>query len=418
MLALNLLALWLATLQPQAAASPDPDQLLQRALAYAGSGHLRAAIGAAERANALRPADLRIGLALARWYQQDGQDAAATLVLQELRDAHPREPLVRIELATLHHRRERGQEAMAELNALLQLDPNSAFGHYNLAVLLAAQGDNSQAAREHFQRALEIEPDSVDARFGLAALAADQDQQNEARALLQRCLDQQPSHVGALQLQAELQEKAGELEAATASWQRIAELDPRRASAFYALGRLRQKLGRTEPAKQAMLRFQELDREAEAREQRDKRVSATFKEAKAALEAAQTTEAAANFQRVLEIDPRHDLSRSYLAKIAYSAGDLTTAESDIQRAIESNPGEPEYHYLLALFLQKGKDRQAALREIELALELNPEDAESHNLRGNILVELGRPQEAAQAYRRALEIDPVNSSALLNLQALQ
>jgi Flp pilus assembly protein TadD len=68
-------------------------------------------------------------------------------------------------------------------------------------------------------------------------------------------------------------------------------------------------------------------------------------------------------------------------------------------------------------LHKGKDRQAALREIELALELNPEDAESHNLRGNILVELGRPQEAAQAYRRALEIDPLNSSALLNLQAL-
>src|SRR5580693_7428927 len=59
-------------------------------------------------------------------------------------------------------------QAIANYHKALELEPNDALTHYNLALALKYKGDARQAVEE-FQTALRLKPKWADAHYGLGA---------------------------------------------------------------------------------------------------------------------------------------------------------------------------------------------------------------------------------------------------------
>src|SRR5438105_15949993 len=63
-------------------------------------------------------------------------------------------------------------EAIANYQKALALDPNNALTHYDLALALKYKGDATQAA-EQFKQAIQLNPKWGDAHYGLGATSYD-----------------------------------------------------------------------------------------------------------------------------------------------------------------------------------------------------------------------------------------------------
>ena len=82
----------------------------------------------------------------------------------------------------------------------VEQDANFASAHYNLANVLAGFG-RTPGAIQHYNEALRLDPDNVDAHYNRGALLASQGKQNyaEARAEFERALQLRPDFLPARQ---------------------------------------------------------------------------------------------------------------------------------------------------------------------------------------------------------------------------
>ena len=83
------------------------------------------------------------------------------------------------------------EEAESHYRAALQRDPDLADAHHNLAVLLVSQGKNREGV-DHYGQVLRIEPDSADVYLNLARIYLSQDAVADAITLLLRGIEIEP----------------------------------------------------------------------------------------------------------------------------------------------------------------------------------------------------------------------------------
>ena len=87
--------------------------------------------------------------------------------------------------------------ALSLLTRLAREHPDSSEAETDLGIVLAQKKD--PAARDHFQRALQIKPDSVNAAFNLARLEEQSGHPDAARKLYEQVLRNHPGDVDAAQ---------------------------------------------------------------------------------------------------------------------------------------------------------------------------------------------------------------------------
>src|SRR5579862_2968853 len=88
-------------------------------------------------------------------------------------------------------------EAIANFQKALDLDPNDALTHYNLALALKYKGD-ANAAAEEFEKTTELRPKWADAHFGLGASRYDLHDLPAARKELQTAARIDPNNPAVL----------------------------------------------------------------------------------------------------------------------------------------------------------------------------------------------------------------------------
>ncbi|MGH9501906.1 MAG: sulfatase-like hydrolase/transferase [Terriglobales bacterium] len=159
------------------------------------------------------------------------------------------------------------------------------------------------------------------------------------------------------------------------------------------------------------------------------------------------TEAAAQLQRCLELNPAFDQAMTGLARALFELGDAAGARSWVEKALKYNPRNYRAWYQLGL-VQAKTDQAAALSAYETAVSIQPNfalarrelgmlqfqrrnfgeaaknlagavelglnDAELFNFLGIAYSGTGQPQKGIQSYRRALQINPQLAEAHLNL----
>ena len=110
---------------------------------------------------------------------------------QRVLAAGPDGALNHYNLAVLLHADGTLEEAESHYRAALQRDPDLADAHTNLAVLLVGRGRNREGA-DHYRQALRIEPDSADVYLNLARIYLSQSAVTDAITLLLRGIEIDP----------------------------------------------------------------------------------------------------------------------------------------------------------------------------------------------------------------------------------
>src|SRR5438094_884562 len=125
-------------------------------------------------------------------------------------------------------------------------------------------------------------------------------------------------------------------------------------------------------------------------------------------------EAAAHYEKALQIRPDDGMSLLYIGVVRFYQGRVPEAIEYAQAAIRSQPDAPKAHNLLGMALAKQNRNEAALDAMHRAVELAPKDADIRNNLGLALARLGRIPEAIDQFHEALRLNPSNAGAHANL----
>jgi protein O-mannosyl-transferase len=125
-------------------------------------------------------------------------------------------------------------------------------------------------------------------------------------------------------------------------------------------------------------------------------------------------EAAAHFEKVLQIHPDFYDGLLNMGIMRFKQGRLLEAIEYCQAAIRSQPDAPKAHVQLAHALWKQNRDEAALEEMRRALQLAPKDADIQADFGLALELVGRIPEAIEQLHEALRLNPNNAEAHNNL----
>jgi tetratricopeptide (TPR) repeat protein len=125
-----------------------------------------------------------------------------------------------------------------------------------------------------------------------------------------------------------------------------------------------------------------------------------------------------SFRRAIELAPRHTLARYNLALVLKRADRITEAVAELQRAIAIEPRPECYFTLGSIYWQQG-DAAPAVDALRAAVAARPAYAEAHATLGTVLKAVRDWSGAAASLRRAIELRPDLWSARYTLaQVLQ
>lgn len=127
-----------------------------------------------------------------------------------------------------------------------------------------------------------------------------------------------------------------------------------------------------------------------------------------------TARARADYERAIELNPRHYESLGNLATILIREKNFTRAESLARRANEANPRYgPAYHALAMLALETGRPDEA-VNAYRKAVEMRPRDSE---MRYHLAVALARTGAIAESYTRFAEALKRGEDDAMTLRAM-
>ena len=279
-------------------------------------------------------------------------------------------PLVAI-LAVASHREASDYHSTEVLWAdNLRHNPGAWTAHNNLGLALAGSGRVAEAMA-HFEAALSLRPDYVEALNNLGRVLHGLGRLPEAIAHFERALRLQPRLAEAHNNLGAALTDAGRPEAAVPHYRQALALKPDFSDASYNLGFALSHLGRT-------------------------------------------AEASVAYRNTLNLDPHHLAAHYNLALLLSDEGRMGEALDHFDAVIHLRPGFADGHYGRGLALAHAGRSEEAIAEYQETLRLKPENAEAYNALGVAFATTDRLPEAIVQYRAALRIDPQLASARANL----
>ena len=250
-------------------------------------------------------------------------------------------------------------QAFAEFNTAIKLDPSFVSAHNNLGRMLAERGKTSEAIAE-FERVLKIDPKHVQAHYNLGALFSDAGEFGKAAeqfAYARAAEPDDPQLALAFLNVAYRANRVAEADAAADIVERTVGSDAR---ALFTLGA------------------------ALAQNKQYERTVRVFTRVNAALP--HTYEVLYNLGVALYNLDRNDEASRYLAE----AADL-------------NPAPAETHFRLGLIASAHNDHANAVEEFKHAIERDANNANYHYLLGREYFRAGYWDGAIDEYTRAMEL---------------
>jgi len=152
------------------------------------------------------------------------------------------------------------EKALPIYERVLAADPNNPAVCLHLAVAHSALG-NEQGALEYFDKARQVNPDSVDLQHYQAMHHFRFQQWDEAEPLFEIVLEATPDRLPALECLAQIRERQGRVEQASSLLERIATLKSDPPAELLTLGEMRMSVGDTLGAIRAFERARVLQEE-------------------------------------------------------------------------------------------------------------------------------------------------------------
>jgi len=246
----------------------------------------------------------------------------------------------------------------------LDVSEGNYLAHTGLGAVLSSSNrpEDIALACEHFQKAIDINPDYLLASFNLARVLVGQKRFAEALVIYSRIIDQHPDRPEAYLDLGNVLAETGDHEAAVASFRTAIDRGVTLAQGHYHLA----------------LSLLALDH-------RD--------------------EAIAELHQATRLKPEWISPWYKLATLEHDAGDLPSAAAAYRRVIALDDSDLPAHYRLGQALFALRDLEGAKAEFKRTIQLDPTHAGSHHFLGLVCVAQSLPEEAIPYYRRALALRP-------------
>lgn len=459
------------------------------AVAEQRSGRFAEAVDAYRRALELRPDHEPARLRLAEAHLALGQKAEAAALLEPLKDE---EDYAAAAYFGLGRAAEDPAVAVEAFEKALQLDPAASAVRHPLGLALRRLGRDEEArqalaeegaepvsfpdppleriaelavgagahlrrgnqalmrndfttAAAAYRRAVEAQPENVEARRNLALALSRDGRVDEAIVELQRALEDQPDSVWLHYDLGNLLMARGRPEAAIEALQKAVALAPDLEPALFNLGNALIGLGRWGEAREVLQKLLELDAgdpqaryllavargESGERQQAIEELQRLLRDdpaqlaprrslAKMLLDDQRPEEALAVYRRGLEVDlepPARSELLGLLAELEWRRGRKGKAIEAFEQAVAVEPGSSQAHTRLANALQLAGQRRRAAQSFARAVELDPRNATAWLSEGTLWILLGEYQKARQRLEQALELHPENIELVHTLARL-
>lgn len=280
----------------------------------------------------------------------------------------------------------------------------AASAHNNLGEVLRAAARPQEALAE-YQRSIELQPVNPDAFCNLAGLLLAAGQVQQALACVRQSLVQNPQSPNAHFVHGSILAATNALDEAISAFDNAIRLQPSHLAAMSALGAVLTRRGRAERAVAVLRRALELAPNfLEAHGNLAEALSKLQRHDEAIAAASKTVAMAPSFA------PAHNL----LGTVLQSAGRLDDARSAFEKSRDLDPRFVHAHGNLGALLRTLGHYQDAVRELETAIELLPNNPDALNTLSAAYRSAGRPREAVEAAEKAIAIAPGHTEAHGNL----
>jgi tetratricopeptide (TPR) repeat protein len=217
-------------------------------------------------------------------------------------------------------------------------------------------------AQKNYQRAIELDPKSIEALQALAHLLADQGKWEKSMELLARARAIAPDSADVLRKSAAASLHAGHPADAVDAAQQLIKLRPEEAEAVYLLG-------------------------------------------VAQLQNNEPEQSRSTLEKYVKLRPADPLALLALGMVQVSLRDFPAAQASFQQCIQLDPKQVEAYYELGSVAKDLGDGAAAIPNLEKALSLNPEHARAHALLGQLYLSQRDYPKAQEHLTRAAELAP-------------
>jgi tetratricopeptide (TPR) repeat protein len=273
--------------------------------------------------------------------------------------------------------------------------------------------DRLEEAEASFLDALELDPEWVAPRMGLALVALRRDEPFKIVHHLERAMEADPEYPDAYVELGRYYGSMGDPALAKATFERWTARHPEDAEMLINAG-----LTAFDAADYAQAyAFFEMAVEA-ASEEEQKSGARTFR-ANTLDMLGRYDEAVAAYEEVIAETPEWWEAHANLGICHARNGQPARAEAALRRGLEDCPGSPEIRDELAAHLvAERRDLREALRLSEEAVALGRDELRHLHTLGEVRLTIGDEAGAAEAYRAMLALDPENPEAHLELGLLR
>jgi tetratricopeptide (TPR) repeat protein len=340
------------------------DAHYELAQAYEHLGQYGAAFGELGRTVELQPENYKAridlgNLLLAGWKIDDAQ-AQANAVLA----AQPDNPDVHALLSAIAVKRGQKDQALIEIHRALELDPNRAAFHEDLALLQASDPTNAPSVEEELKRSIVLDPKSVNARLLLAAFYLSNNRLSEAEQVSQEAVTTDSKSISAratlaqvylkqgnpakaeqvlrqassdladnpqgVRMLADYYTASGEMDKAKAEFLSLAAKHPKDSSLQKGYIRVLLQVKDYAAARTAI---------AELMKKNTKDPEVAGLNGIVLLNDGKASEAVNALQDATKDSPKDDFLQYWLGKAALAKGDIDLAETSFRHAAELNPSK-------------------------------------------------------------------------------
>ncbi|XP_060534592.1 UDP-N-acetylglucosamine--peptide N-acetylglucosaminyltransferase 110 kDa subunit isoform X2 [Cylas formicarius] len=237
--------------------------------------------------------------------------------------------------------RKQVKRAVAAYLRALNLSPNNAVVHGNLACVYYEQG-LIDLAIDTYRRAIELQPNFPDAYCNLANALKEKGQVSEAEDCYNTALRLCPSHADSLNNLANIKREQGFIEEATRLYLKALEVFPEFAAAHSNLASVLQQQGKLN---EALMHYKEAIRIQPTFADAYSNMGNTLKEMQDVSGALQC------YTRAIQINPAFADAHSNLASIHKDSGNIPEAIQSYRTALKLKPDFPDAYCNLAHCLQ-------------------------------------------------------------------
>lgn len=324
-------------------------------------------------------------------------------------------------LAMTLHTYEQHETAAIYYERAHQLAPKEFRWLYYLGIAQATVGQHTKAVAA-FRSAQPLQPDYLLAQLrgadSLLALGQFEASQPLYETVRQNYPQIPQAHYGLGRI-AVAQKNAA---AAIGHFRQAVTLFPRYGAAHYALGMALRDAGQSSEAQVHLALSQQYkhvrpaldDPLFEALAELNASATSLLKRGVAFGELGNLSQAIAEHERALAVNPNYTLAHTNLIQLYGRTGQMDKAEEHYRAALKLDPKQAETHYNYGVLLV-GQERFAEARQaFQRSLQSNPLNAEAQHNYGVMIEREGRLDEAATHYRQAIENKPDHRLAHFHL----